>query len=344
LRDRDPHPALPVLQDRFLRRIRYLRVSVTDRCNYRCAYCMPVDGWATGHKDELLRFEEVVRLVRLLAHEGVERVRLTGGEPLVRRRLTDLVAQIAAIPGIQQVAMTTNGHLLGRHAEGLYAAGLRSLNISLDSFDPDRFTRLTRGGDLAEVLSGITVAQSAGFTGIKINAVALRGESEAEAADVVARCWEADLTPRYIELMPVGGLDFQAPEHALPSAELLAHLSPRYRLVPEGRTLGAAPSGPAEYWRVVQGPYEGRRVGFIRPMSDDGFCGTCNRARLTARGEFRPCLANDEQAPMLQALRSGVSDEVLMKTLRDAVEGKLEAHRMRSADTVPLSVMTGIGG
>ena len=305
---------------------------------------MPPEGWSTGHKDELLRFEELVRLIRLLAVEGVERVRLTGGEPLVRRNLPRLVAEVAAIPGIEQVAMTTNGHLLGRHAEALHAAGLRSLNVSLDSFDPDRFSRLTRGGDLAEVLSSITVAQRVGFTGIKINAVALRGESEAEAAEFVTRCWEADLTPRYIELMPVGGLDFQQPAHALSSAELLAQLALCYRLVPEGRTLGGSPSGPAEYWRVAVGPHAGRRVGFIRPMSDDGFCGTCNRARLTARGEFRPCLANDDQAPMLQALRGGVSDEALMKTLRDAVEGKLEAHRMRSAATVPLSVMTGIGG
>jgi cyclic pyranopterin phosphate synthase len=345
----DPRDALPIVErplaDRWRRTIRYLRVSVTDRCNYRCAYCMPLEGWAPVERTDLLSLEEIARVVRALAPHGVERVRITGGEPLVRKGVVDLVGWLAETPGISEVAMTTNGHLLERFAAPLWSAGLRTLNVSVDTFDPDRFAAVTRGGDLARVQAGLDAARTAGFEHIRVNAVALRDVNDGErAAAFVERCWAQDLLPRFIELMPVGGLPFQTDRHRVTTSELLQALRERYDLVPEGRPGGTMPRGPAAYWRVEGGASAGRRVGLISPMSDDGFCAACNRARLTARGGLRACLANDDEVSILQAVRAGASDAALVALCRQAVEGKLEAHRMGAADIVPLTIMTGIGG
>lgn len=334
----------PVLEDRWRRRIRYLRISLTDRCNYRCAYCMPAEGFPHAAREAVLSLEEIARFVEVMAELGVERVRLTGGEPLVRRGVVDLVRWIAGTPGIKAVAMTTNGHLLERHAADLRAAGLRDLNVSIDSFDAERFAAITRGGDLGRVLAGLAAAERAGFTGIKINAVAVRGVNDDEIASFTARCWEAGWLPRFIELMPVGGLDFQSEARRVPTAEILAVLRAAFPLEPGGRAQGAVPAGPADYQVVTAGPHAGRRVGIISPMSDHGFCAACNRARLTARGGLRACLADDAEVSILQAVRAGASREALVALVREAVEGKREAHRMRVEDTIPRSVMTGIGG
>lgn len=344
--------ALPVLQDaltdRFRRRIRYLRVSVTDRCNYRCHYCMPAEGWPKVPRPELLTLEELAAVVAVFVELGVERVRITGGEPLLRRNLERLVAEVAGLPGVTEVALTTNGHLLDRYAERLYAAGLRGLNVSIDTIDPDRFARVTRGGDLARVVAGIEAARAAGFEMIKVNAVAIRGFNEDELADLAAFCWEMELVPRFIELMPIGVLGFQGPEHVLPTPEILTRLGRRFALAPVEPAGDGPPRGPARYHVVTEGPYAGRKVGLISPMSDDGFCATCNRARLTARGGLRACLANDDEVPILQtvrAMRRGETPrETLVRLIEAAVQGKLEAHRMRDLETAPAAGMTGIGG
>ena len=334
----------PALTDRSRRKIKYLRVSVTDRCNYRCTYCMPAEGFAASPRAEVLTLEEIATFVRLMAELGVERVRLTGGEPLVRRGVVQLARWIAETPGIREVAMTTNGHLLDRHAAGLWQAGLRVLNVSVDTFDRDRFAAITRGGDLDRVVAGLHAATAAGFTDIRINAVAIRGVNDGELAAIAERCWAEGWTPRFIELMPIGGLGFQSEARRIETAEILAELTARLPLRHLGRPGGEVPRGPAEYWVVTDGPAAGREVGIISPMSDDGFCAACNRARLTARGGLRACLADDREVSILQTLRSGAPREALIALIREAVEGKRPAHRMGSPITVPLSVMTGLGG
>ena len=336
--------SLPILTDRWERRIRYLRVSVTDRCNYRCSYCMPAEGFPGSPRSEVLSFEEVQRVVGLMAKMGVRRVRITGGEPLIRKGLTSLVGWIASLPDIEQVAMTTNGHLLERFAAELYTAGMRGLNVSIDSFDPQRFAEITRGGDLVAVLAGLHAAETAGFQNIKINAVAVKGLNDDEIASFVARCWRSGWLPRFIELMPIGGLDFQSAERRMTSADTLARLSDAYSLAPETSVVKALPAGPAQYQVVTSGPFKGKRVGLISPMSDHRFCASCNRARLTARGGLRACLADDSEVSILHAIRGGVSDEALRQLIGDAVNGKREAHRLRDSEAVPISGMTGIGG
>ncbi len=329
--------------DPFRRRIRYLRVSVTDRCNFRCAYCMPAEGFPQVSRAELMTLEELGDFVSLMAELGVERVRITGGEPLVRRGVVDLVARVASLPGIRQVAMTTNGHLLERYAAELYSAGLRGLNVSLDTFDARRFAEITRGGSLADVLDGCAAATDAGFRDIRINAVAVRGLNDDTLADFARRCWDEGWLPRFIELMPVGGLDYQATDQSVPTDEIVAALASELSMRADGRPNDSIPRGPASYWTVTSGPYAGRRVGIISPMTDHGFCEACNRARLTSRGGLRACLANDDEVSILQAVRAGADRATLSALVREAVDGKLAAHQMR-ADFVPLSVMTGIGG
>lgn len=332
------------LTDRHARTIRYLRVSVTDRCNYRCAYCMPAEGWQLAPRGDILTLEEIVSIVRLMAELGVERVRLTGGEPLVRRGILELTRNIAAVPGIRQVALTTNAHLLARMAADLRAAGLTDLNVSLDSLDAARFARLTRGGDLDAVVRGLDAARAAGFTNVKVNAVVVAGENDNELADLAEFCWSRDILPRFIELMPIGQLEFARPEHVVSTRGILASVGKRYHLLPDGDACDLAPRGPAKYWRVTEGRHAGRRLGVISPLSDDGFCANCNRARLTSLGGFRPCLGNDDEVSLRDALRAGESPEQIKSLIRTAVAGKLAAHNMHDAARAPRDAMTGIGG
>lgn len=293
---------------------------------------------------EVLRLEEIVALVRHFAVLGVERIRLTGGEPLVRRGIVDLVRELADVPGIREVAMTTNGHLLRTMAADLRGAGLSGLNVSVDSLDPQRFAALTRGGDLKTVLEGIEAAAAAGFKDIKINAVVVAGENEHELADLAEYCWARDLLPRFIELMPIGQLDFARPENVVSTERMLASVGKRYRLLPSGNECGVNPRGPAKYWRVTEGRHADRRLGIISPLSDDGFCATCNRARLTSLGGFRPCLGNDDEVSLRDALRGGRSAEDIETMIREAVQGKLAAHNMHDVARAPRDAMTGIGG
>ena len=330
------------LSDRWARPIRYLRLSVTDRCNLRCTYCMPADGWEQVHRTELMTLEEMSTFVGIMAELGVEKVRLTGGEPLLRKGIVDLVGWIAQTPGIKQVAMTTNGYGLTKMAQSLWDAGLRSLNVSLDSFDPLRFSSATRGGDVERVLKGLRAARDVGFEDIRINCVAIRGLNHTEHSEFVRRCWDEGWLPRFIELMPIGGLDEQGLGQRISSEEMIAALKSVYDLaeIEKGKGL----SGPARYLRVQSGPYTGSLVGTISPMTDTGFCGDCNRVRLMARGGFRSCLANDDEVSILEAMRNQESRSTIVELIKRAVDGKLEAHRMSSGNFVPLSIMTGIGG
>ncbi len=315
----------------------YLRVSVTDRCNYRCVYCLPEDGMTWLPRDDLLSYEEIGRIVGIFAAMGVKKIRITGGEPTIRSDIDRLVAAVASVPGIDDVAMTTNAHHLERLADRLASAGLRRINVSIDTLRSDRFAALTRGGRLDRVLAGMVAARRAGIAPIKLNAVLLRGENDDEACDLVEfAARHADTTElRFIEYMP-----FEARWHeTVPAREVRDRLAARWRLEPEGREGPTA--GPARNWRI---PELGLRVGFISPLSEH-FCATCNRLRLQADGHLRTCLAHEDTPSLRDLLRGGASDAALTQAVRDMVMGKPVGHDCTlDGGTVFEGVMTGIGG
>jgi cyclic pyranopterin phosphate synthase len=328
------------LLDGFARAHTYLRVSVTDRCNYRCVYCLPDEGLSWMPRADVLRFEEIARIVRVMAPMGVRRVRLTGGEPTVRRDIEALVEGVASIPGIDDVAMTTNGHTLAKLAPRLAARGLRRVNVSLDSLDPARFAQVTRGGDLARVLDGIAAARDAGLTPVKINVVVLAGTNDDEVVRIAAFFQEHAATTivRYIEAMPFESLS-QGP--TVPAATLRERLSSLGPVRPD-----AAPpvgAGPARYWTVGEGA-RALRVGFIAPLSEH-FCATCNRLRLLADGHLRTCLAHEDTPSLRDLLRGGATDAQLADAVRAIVRGKPAGHEAHLPGGARFEgVMTGIGG
>ena len=332
--------------DRFARRVEYLRISLTDRCNYRCTYCMPEEGVELLPRADVLSFEEIERLVRVFARLGVRRIRLTGGEPTVRKHMVELVARVAAVPGIDEVVMTTNGHLLGELAAPLRAAGMAEVNVSLDTLDPDRFRAVTRRGDLARVVAGIDAALAAGMK-VKLNAVVLGGFNDG-ADDLAALCrfgWERGATPRFIEHMPMSdGQVYQAGQH-VSAASIRARLAVALaeEIAPDARPGRAA--GPARYFRAAP---SGRTFGIISAMSEH-FCDTCNRLRLTSTGELHACLAWDDAFNLREILRSGrTPDEVdrgLVGRIAAAVSGKRQGHEFQvEGRGGPTKHMVAIGG
>ncbi|MBI5869505.1 MAG: GTP 3',8-cyclase MoaA [Actinobacteria bacterium] len=287
------------------RMIDYLRISITDRCNYRCRYCMPPEGVNPMGHDEILSFEEIVRFAEAAVEAGVSRVRITGGEPLVRRGNVDLVQRLAAVPGIVDLSLTTNGSMLEGQAAELHAAGLSRLNISIDSLDPERFSRITGGGRLAPVLSGLDSALEAGFAPVKVNAVALEG-IEDDLEDFVALTRERPVHVRFIEYMPIG-LRMGGLWKFVPREQLLSGLEAFGDLRPVASPGGG---GPARYFKFAGA--EGT-IGFISSMSDH-FCSRCNRLRLTADGRLRNCLFSDEEVdirPHIGGGRSGLTRLIL---------------------------------
>ena len=262
-----------MIEDTWSRVLRYLRVSVTDRCNYTCHYCHPISEWHPVSRDSVLSFEEIVRIVEILVPHGVRKVRLTGGEPLLRKNICELVHRLSRIPGMGEVAMTTNGHLLSRFADQLYAAGLRRLTVSLDTLDENEFARIT-GGDLNRVLEGVSAAKNAGFEDIGINVVALQSVNRYRLYELAQFCWSNGWTPRFIELMPIGDLPFQSPTQRIEASEILDEMRAGAAFEMESFGGRTAFSGPARYYRVVDGPAHGHRFGVISPMSDEHFVRT----------------------------------------------------------------------
>ncbi|HEY9722773.1 MAG TPA: GTP 3',8-cyclase MoaA [Oscillatoriaceae cyanobacterium] len=307
--------------DRFARHVDYLRISVTDRCNLRCQYCMPPEGMHWFPREEILSYEEITRFVREVAVPlGITKLRLTGGEPTVRQDLTALLAQLAAIPQIQDLALTTNGMFLTRQARAFKAAGLNRLNVSLDSLRADRFREITRGGDLARVLAGIASALEAGLAPVKVNCVVMAGLNEDELVDFVRLTIDRPLTVRFIEFMPVG-------DHALfervgyvSSAAMREAIAPHLPLEPAEKE--GPGNGPARYWRV---PGARGQVGFISQMSHD-FCASCNRIRLTADGRIRHCLLSDHEIDVRTLLRDGTPAETIQALIRGDLQLKAEHH------------------
>lgn len=328
------------LQDSFGRRVTYVRVSVTDRCNYRCAYCMPEEGVDVAARADVLTFEEVERVVRILAAMGTRRVRLTGGEPTVRRGLPDLVRRIASVPGVTEVCMTTNGHLLADLARPLREAGLHSLNVSVDTLHADRFLAITRRGDLARVLAGVEAARDAGFSRVRINAVALRGVNDDELGDLCTWAWDRGITPRFIEWMPMGEGDGYVPGTFLSAAEVRAGIERQIggALLAVGRHEG---QGPARYWRHDR---TGAEVGIIAALTEN-FCADCNRVRLTATGKLHACLARNEAADLRALLRAGADDEPIRRAIVAELQGKREGHEFTTEGCGgPRTHMVAIGG
>jgi GTP 3',8-cyclase len=338
--------SLPVLSDAFARRVSYLRVSLTDRCNYRCVYCMPEEGVDLVPKEDVLTFEELERVIRVFATLGVRRVRLTGGEPTVRKDVVSCVERLARVPGIDEVVMTTNGHRLAELAAPLAAAGLAGLNVSLDTLDPARFKELTRRGDLARVLQGIEAALAQGLP-VKLNVVALRGVTEDQVGPLCDYAWARGILPRFIEWMPMSGGELYASGALLVAADLRALVQAHVGapLVPEERASSTA--GPARTFRAVDRAGIVRRVGIISAMSEN-FCATCNRVRLTATGELHTCLAYDDATnlrALLRASGTASSDEAIAAAIQAAVGMKRHGHEFQAGGCGgPRKHMVSIGG
>ena len=327
-------------QDDFGRAINYLRVSVTDRCNLRCVYCMPAEGIGKQAHGEILRYEEIALVVRAAAELGVRKVRLTGGEPLARLGVTDLVRMLAAIPGIDDLSMTTNGTLLARHAQTLAAAGLQRVNISLDTLRPERFEQITRQGRLEDVWAGIAAAQTAGLTPIKLNMVVVRGLNDDEVVDLARRTISDGWHVRFIELMPIGANVEWAGNGTVPIKEVRGRIEAALGPLAAVGSDRPAGNGPARYYYL---PGATGTVGFIAAMSEH-FCQACNRLRLTADGRLRPCLMSDEELDLRPALRAGASLEAVKEMLIQAIRRKPERHRLDQAQVPQGRTMSEIGG
>jgi cyclic pyranopterin phosphate synthase len=326
------------LRDGHGRRIGDVRVSVTDRCNFRCQYCMPAEGLPWLDREEILRFEEIARLVALLASMGVGDVRLTGGEPLVRRELPRLVAMLSATDGLRDLSVTTNGYLLERDAEALVRAGVRRFNVSVDSLQRDRFFEMTRRDALPQVLRGLeTLGRFPEAHPIKVNAVGLRGFTEDEVLPFARFAREHPYEVRFIEFMPLDADHAWSPDAVLTGEEIRAAIHAVFPLEPEPRE----PSATARVFRFADGR---GRIGFVNPVSEP-FCGDCNRIRLTADGRLRTCLFSLRETDLRAPLRSGASDDELEAILRAAVWRKELKHRVGDPGFVqPARTMSAIGG
>jgi GTP 3',8-cyclase len=330
--------AVEQLLDAHGRKITDLRVSVTDRCNFRCRYCMPAEGMPWLAREEILSFEEIERLVRVLAGLGISDVRLTGGEPLARREFPRLVAMLRAIDGIRDLSVTTNGYLLERDAAALVDAGIDRVNVSVDSLARDRFHEITRRDALPQVLRGLeAIASYERVRPIKVNAVAMRDFTEDEVFRFADLARSTDYQVRFIEFMPLDGDRAWEPEMVLTGAEIRDRIATRYPLVP----LEREPHATARVYRFADGRGE---IGFINPVSEP-FCADCNRIRLTADGELRTCLFSVHETDLRAPLRDGSSDAEIGATIRDAVWRKELKHHVNEPGFRPPSrTMSAIGG
>jgi len=323
------------LIDRFGRVIEYVRVSVTDRCDLRCFYCLPQGFHDFEEPDHWLTFEEIERVVGTFTRLGVSRIRLTGGEPLVRRGLPDLAGRLSALPGLDDLSLSTNATQLARHARELRSAGISRINVSLDSLDADRFHEIT-AGNLHKVLGGLMAAKEAGFSPIKINMVAMKGINEDEIDDMVEFCAEHGFTLRLIETMPMGDTGRKATDHYLDLQIVRKRLGERFELIP-----GVMPGGgPARYVQVAGTDLV---IGFITPISQH-FCETCNRVRLAVDGTLYMCLGQEHNVELRPLLRGGASDTELEQAIRDAIEIKPERHEFREQPDKLVRLMARTGG
>src|SRR5256886_11704407 len=333
------------MQDHYGHRISYLRVSITDRCNERCTYCMPqeLQEWLPRH--EILSYEEMLRLIRFAAQLGVSKLRITGGEPLTRRNVIDFVRRLPDIDGIRSIGLSTNGTLLAREitpgqtmAQALNEAGVQSINVSLDTLDPTVYSQITGRDFHAQALGGIDAAIDAGFDQIKLNTVLMRGRNEDQLIPLIEFAGAHNLLLRFIEMMPVSTTEVLSDENFLPVAEAKRAIEKYFGdLISE---TSFRTNGPATYYQV---PGREQRIGFIGAMTNLHFCESCNKLRLTCDGELRPCLASYLEFDIMKPLRAGASDAELRRGFLDVVDRKPEQHDFRN-NYQPNRRMVAIGG
>ncbi len=308
----------PQLIDRFGRKVDYIRLSITDRCDFRCTYCMGED-MVFLPREEILSLEECERIVRAFVDLGVSKVRITGGEPLVRKDAIELFRAVGNLPGLRELVLTTNGSQLAQWARELRAAGVARINISLDSLDAEIFRRITRVGDLNKVLAGIAAARDSGFDSIKLNSVLMRGINDHETVALVAFAIDHQLDIAFIEEMPLGAVDHARDATFVSNTETLQTLQQRYALVSSAETTG----GPARYWRI---PGTRTKIGFISPHSHN-FCESCNRVRITCKGEMYLCLGQDDKVDLMPLLRQHPHDDTPLKSaIIEAMQIKPKGH------------------
>ena len=326
----------PHLIDPYGRRIEYIRLSVTDKCNLRCFYCLPKGFKSFENQANWLTFEEIERVVKAFGELGVHRVRLTGGEPLVRKNLAHLSARLSNLPGINDLSLSTNATLLENQADALYAAGIRRINVSLDTLDEGRYADITGGGKLDCVMRGLQKAREVGFKPIKINMVVLKDTQLEEHQRIMEYCRQNDFTLRFIETMPMGTPGRDGSEQYLSLKKVKQQLDQEYDLVPGLMTGG----GPARYYRINGTNFQ---IGFITPISQH-FCETCNRVRISVDGTLYLCLGQDDKVELRPLLRDGISDEQLKQAIVDAVLTKPERHEFNQKPGQIVRFMSMTGG
>ena len=324
-----------VLTDSFGRSIDYVRLSVTDQCDLRCFYCLPEGYKADSEPEQWLSFEELERVIASFSRLGVKRVRITGGEPLLRKNLPELLNRLNNLPGIEDLSLSTNAVRLGKMASQLKQAGVSRLNVSLDSLRSDRFKQIT-AGKLEKVLNGLQAAKAAGFEPIKINMLVMKGINDDEVLDMVAFCIENNFTLRFIETMPMGTTGQTASRHYVNLATVKEKLSEYYSLLPSVMRGG----GPARYARIAG---TDTLIGFITPISQH-FCDTCNRVRLSAEGSIYLCLGQNDVQPLRNMLRSGISDTELTQQIYNAIQRKPLKHDFNESPQQVVRFMAHTGG
>jgi len=325
------------LSDPSQRSINYLRISVTDRCNLRCIYCMPAEGVQLMPHEAILTYEEIYTVARAATELGIEKIRITGGEPLARLGLSKLIQMLARIDAIDDISLTTNGVLLSRFATELKSAGLRRVNVSLDTLKPDRFRQITRSNyEINDVLNGIEAAKSADLNPVKINVVVMAGINDDEILDFANKTVKDGWHVRFIEFMPSVAVNNTSPQF-VPVSKMKKRLKPLGKLEP---CLPSVGNGPAKYFRY---PHASGTIGFITPISEH-FCFHCNRLRLTADGKLRPCLMSDYEIDLKQPLRSGISTDGLKQLIEEAVANKPLRHHLTEGDIPQDRLFSQVGG
>jgi cyclic pyranopterin phosphate synthase len=323
------------LTDKFGRNIEYLRLSVTDRCDLRCTYCMPKGFSDYEEPENSLTFDEIERVVKAFTELGTKRIRLTGGEPLVRKDVTELAHRLAALPGLDDLSLSTNATRMAKYATDLKAAGIQRLNVSLDTLDADKFKRLT-GGKLSKVIDGLMAAKAAGFKPIKINMVLMKGENDDDVEDMLAFCIEHGFTLRFIETMPMGDTGRDAQNQFIDLQQIKDRLASKFDLIP-----GVMPGGgPARYMNVANTDIN---IGFITPISQH-FCDTCNRVRLSVDGTIYTCLGQEHNMELRPLLRAGCTDDELKQAIITAINLKPEKHEFNEKPEKLVRFMSMTGG
>ena len=329
---------IPQLIDQFGRTVDYIRLSITDRCDFRCVYCMAEDMTFLP-RDEVLSLEECARLVKIFVNLGVSKVRITGGEPLVRKNALWLFEEVGKLAGLKELVLTTNGSQLQSQAQALKKAGVKRINISIDSLKPERFKQITRTGRLEQVLDGLKASQDAGFEGVKINTVLMRGKNDDEAADLVQFAIDQKIDISFIEEMPLGDVNHNRENTFVSNADTLKLLENKFSLLPSTETTG----GPARYWRVAN---SSTKIGFISPHSHN-FCESCNRVRITCKGELYLCLGQEDKVDLMPLLREHPNDDApIIDAILNSMKIKPKGHDfdLRRAEPAVIRFMSHTGG